>query len=224
LGFGRIQVVSLSISIPKSCGIAIALFNFRQVSFILEGEEQVADAAPKEKEEAKAVEEKSSSGEPQKPMLLVIVVVLNMVVMASVVGVVYTSYKAERAKPKLQDVVQGEKDDHAKDAAKPDAEDVVGKLVPMETFLVNLAGSRGNKLVKINMELEVDNTKVEDEIDRRKPQIRDIIIILLSSKTYDQMTSKVGKEALRDEVKDTVNTFLVKGKIKKVYFTDFIVN
>jgi flagellar FliL protein len=186
------------------------------------GGKQVADA--KEKEETRAVEDKSSSAEPQKPMLLVIVVVLNMIVMASVVGVVYTSYKAERAKPKLQDIVQGEKDDQVKNATKPEDDDIVGKLVPMETFLVNLAGSRGNKLVKINMELEVDNPKVEDEIDRRKPQIRDIIIILLSSKTYDQMTSRQGKEALRDEVKDTVNTFLVKGKIKKVYFTDFIVN
>ncbi len=181
----------------------------------------MADAAPKEKEEAKPEEKKSGE---QKPMLLVLVVVLNMAVMAAVVGMMYSSYKAERAKPKLQDVVQGEKEDQAKSAAQPDKEDVVGKLVPMETFLVNLAGSRGNKLVKINMELEIDNPKVEDEIDRRKPQIRDIIIILLSSKTYDQVTTRQGKEALRDEVKDTVNSFLVKGKIKKVYFTDFIVN
>lgn len=186
---------------------------------------QVADAAAKEKEEAPiAQERKAPSSDQQKPLLLVIVVVLNMLVMASVVGVVYTSYKAEKAKPKLQDVIQGEKEDDAKAVAQADKDDIVGKLVPMETFLVNLAGTRGNKLVKINMELEVDNPKVEDEIDHRKPQIRDIIIILLSSKTYDQVTTRQGKEALRDEVKDTVNSFLVKGKIKKVYFTDFIVN
>jgi flagellar FliL protein len=166
----------------------------------------------------------AGGGDQQKPLLLVIVVVLNMLVMASVLGIVYTSYKAEKAKPKLQDVIQGEKDDQGKTIVKENEEDIVGKLVPMETFLVNLAGTRGNKLVKINMELEVEGPKVEDEIDRRKPQIRDIIIILLSSKTYDQMTTRQGKEALRDEVKDTVNSFLVKGKIKKVYFTDFIVN
>jgi flagellar FliL protein len=185
----------------------------------------VADAAAKEKEEAPVAQErKAPSGDQQKPALLVIVVMLNMLVMASVVGVVYTSYKAEKAKPKLQDVIQGEKESDAKAVEQADKDDMVGKLVPMETFLVNLAGTRGNKLVKINMELEVDNPKVEDEIDHRKPQIRDIIIILLSSKTYDQVTTRQGKEGLRDEVKDTVNSFLVKGKIKKVYFTDFIVN
>jgi flagellar FliL protein len=180
-------------------------------------------AAAKEKEEAPAQPAKAGGGGSQKPALLMIVVVLNMLVMASVVGIVYSSYKAEKAKPKLQDVIQGEKEDQEKKEATTD-DDVVGKLVPMETFLVNLAGTHGNKLVKINMELEVDSSKVEDEIDRRKPQIRDIIIILLSSKTYDQVTTRQGKEALRDEVKDTVNSFLVKGKIKKVYFTDFIVN
>jgi flagellar FliL protein len=225
--FSAIQQLKLSLTRPKSCGIAIALFQCAS-GLVHKGRETlVAEAAAKEKEEAQAPERStvnSSGDQGQKPMLLVIVLVLNMLLMAAVVGIVYTSYKAEKNKPKLQDVVQGEKEDTAKTDTPKEDEDVVGKLVPMETFLVNLAGTRGNKLVKINMELEVNNPKVEDEIDHRKPQIRDIIIILLSSKTYDQVTTRQGKEALRDEVKDTVNSFLVKGKIKKVYFTDFIVN
>jgi len=162
---------------------------------------------------------------PPKPILLIIVVLLNILAMCSVVAILYISYKAEKEKPKIDDVVKGEVEDahnKAEEAQKDD--DYIGKLVPMETFLVNLAGTRGNKLVKLNMEFEVDNTKVELELDKRKPQIRDIIIILLASKTYDQMTSKQGKEMLRDEVKDTINSFLVKGKIKKVYFSDLIVN
>ena len=187
--------------------------------------ENNAAAKKDDKDEAPSAERKQTAPEAQKPLLLIIVVVLNMLVMASVVMILYTSYKAEKAKPKLQDVIQGEKDDQTSKANEAEStDDYIGKLVPMETFLVNLAGTRGNKLVKINMELEVDGPKVEDEIEKRKPQIRDIIIILLSSKTYDQVTTKEGKESLRDEVKETVNSFLIKGKIKKVYFTDFIVN
>ena len=185
------------------------------------------NAAAKKDEEipTPTAERKSSGSEPQKPILLLIVIVINMLVMASVAMILWTSYKAEKGKAKLQDVVQGEREDMTKKEGQAEAsEDVIGKLVPMETFLVNLAGMRGNKLVKINMELEVDGPKVEDELDKRKPQVRDIIIILLSSKTYDQVTTREGKENLREEVRDTVNSFLVKGKIKKVYFTDFIVN
>lgn len=179
-------------------------------------------------EEAKEQEapsaEKQVDTKPPKPILLIAVVVVNLLVMCSVIAILWTSFQAEKAKPKLEDVIQGEIDGEAQKAAEAETEDYIGKLVPMETFLVNLAGARGNKLVKINMELEVDGPKVEEELDKRKPQIRDIIIILLSSKTYDQMTTRQGKEALRDEVKDTVNSFLVRGKIKKVFFTDFIVN
>jgi flagellar FliL protein len=190
----------------------------------------VADSAAKKDDEipTPTTEKKVTSDKPQKPVLLLIVIVINMLVMVSVAMILWTSYKAERAKPKLQDIVNGEKDDQVKKAADAEAgvagEDSVGKLVPLETFLVNLAGTRGSKLVKINMELEVDGSKVEEELDKRKPQMRDIIIILLSSKTYDQVTTKEGKEILRTEVRDTINSFLGRGKIKKVYFTDFIVN
>lgn len=97
-------------------------------------------------------------------------------------------------------------------------------MIPMETFVVNLAGSRGRKLLKVNMEFEVEGDLVQDEIDKRKPQIRDIIIILLSSKTYEDLSARKGKEFLRDEIRDTVNAFLTRGRINKVLFTEFIYN
>lgn len=103
-------------------------------------------------------------------------------------------------------------------------EDFIGKLIPLETFLVNLSGSRGRKLAKINMELEINNDEVQLEIDKLKPKIRDIIIIILSSKSYAQISTKEGKDVLRDEIRDQVNLFLTKGQIKRVYFTEFIYN
>ena len=80
------------------------------------------------------------------------------------------------------------------------------------------------KLAKINMELEVNNNEVQKEIEKLKPKIRDIIIIILSSKTYAQVSIKEGKDALREEIRDQVNLFLTKGQINRVYFTEFIYN
>lgn len=166
---------------------------------------------------SKPVEAKS-----QKPILFIVLAVVNMLIVASVGVMLYMGKKKETAQPTIDDVIEGEhkaqeKEEHAE-------EEFVGTLIPMETFLVNLAGSRGGKLAKINMELEVDGAKVQEEIEKRKPQIRDIIITLLSSKNYDQVSSKDGKESLRGEIKDTVNSFLTKGHIKRVYFTEFILN
>ena len=63
-----------------------------------------------------------------------------------------------------------------------------------------------------------------EEIDKRKAQIRDIIIMVLSSKTYEEVSSSSGKDSLRGEIRDTINSFLVQGKISNVFFTDFIYN
>ncbi len=178
-------------------------------------------ADEKKSEEVKPV----AAPEPKKPILLIAIAGLNMISMIAVAMVLWSSHKAEQKKPKIEDVVEAvHKEDSNRDPASINKEDIVGKLVPMETFLVNLAGSRGNKLVKMNIELEVDNNEVMAEIDKRKPQIRDKVIILLSSKDYEYMSGNKGKQLLRTEIKDMVNEFLVSGKIKNIYFTDLVVN
>jgi flagellar FliL protein len=136
-------------------------------------------------------------------------------------ALVYLGKKQEAAQPKIDDVIQGEA---AAQKAEAEQKEFIGKLIPLETFLVNLAGSRGRKLAKVNLELEVNSLDVQEEIEKLKPKIRDIIIIILSSKSYAQVSAKEGKDALRDEIRDQVNLFLTKGQIKRVYFTEFIYN
>jgi len=174
-------------------------------------------AAAAEPSAEKVVEVKS-----QKPILFIILSIINMLVVAGVGVMLHLNRQKEAAKPSIEDVIEGEHKAQKEDDSKDDQ--FIGQVIPMETFLVNLAGSRGGKLGKINMELEVDGPKVQEEIEKRKPQIRDIIITLLSSKSYEQVSFKEGKDSLREEVKDTVNSFLTKGHIKRVFFTEFILN
>ena len=89
---------------------------------------------------------------------------------------------------------------------------------------MNLSGAHGRKLLKINMELEVSNSEVQEEIEKIKPKIRDYIIIILSSKSFAEVSSKAGKDALREEIKNQINLFLTKGQINKVFFTELFFN
>lgn len=175
-----------------------------------------------EQASAEAPDSGGGSSSSPKPILFIVLLILNMAVVAGVGVMLYLNRKKEAEKPTIDQVIQGEHDTQKEENQKE--EEFIGNVIPMETFIVNLAGSRGGKLAKVNMELEITTKEVGEELDKRKPQIRDIIIILLSSKTYEQVQSKEGKESLRDEIRDTVNPFLTKGRIKRVYFTDFIFN
>ncbi|MBX3039453.1 MAG: flagellar basal body-associated FliL family protein [Bdellovibrionaceae bacterium] len=175
-------------------------------------------------EEKAAAQEAAPSPAPggQKPILFIALAVINMVVVVAVGWMLYQGRKKEAEKPTMDQVIQGEAETLHHEASQEKA--FVGQVIPLESFLVNLAGSKGRQLQKVNMEFELQGDKTAEEIEKRKAQIRDIIIITLSAKTYDEVSTREGKDALRNEIKDTVNNFLTTGKIKNVFFTEFITN
>lgn len=168
---------------------------------------------------APAPESSGSSG--GKPTLFILLAIVNMVVVLGVGVMLYLGQKKKEAEPGIDDVIKGESEQLDKEKK---SKDFIGKLVPLETFLVNISGSRGRKLVKMNMELEVTNAEVQEEVEKIKPKIRDYIIIIASSKTFAEISTKEGKDALREEIKNQINLFLTKGQIERVYFTEFILN
>ena len=167
-----------------------------------------------------------AGGGQQKPLLFIILAVVNMIIVAVVGFMLYAGKKKEAAHPTVEQVIAGEKETSEHEAGEK--KEFVGKVVPMETFIVNLAGSKGRRVAKVNMELELKESegegKIAGEIEQRKAQIRDIIIIILSSKTYEEVSSREGKDNLRSEIKDTINSFITTGKISNVFFTEFIYN
>jgi flagellar FliL protein len=174
--------------------------------------EQSADAAVAGSTEPKGI----------SPIVFILLSVINVAVVGVVGFMLYMGKKKEAAEPKIEHVIKGEHEAQAEDEKKEN--DFVKEMVRLEPFVVNLAGSRGRRLARVTLELEVDTEKVKDEIEARSAQIRDIIIIILSSKSYEAVSSKEGKDGLRDEIRDTVTGFLTKGKIKTVYFTEFMYN
>lgn len=163
----------------------------------------------------------SSGSSGGKPTLWIILTLINMVFILAVGAMLYLGQKKKAAEPGIDDVIKGE---HEQLKEEEKSKEFIGKLVPLETFLVNISGTRGRKLVKINMELELTNAEVQEEVEKIKPKIRDYIIIIASSKTFNEISTREGKDALREEIKNQINLFLTKGQIVKVYFTEFILN
>ncbi|MBN1531645.1 MAG: flagellar basal body-associated FliL family protein [Spirochaetes bacterium] len=77
--------------------------------------------------------------------------------------------------------------------------------------------------VKIALAYEKDPL-INNELISRKSQIQHIINIILQSKKYEDLNTVSGAVDLADEIKAHVNVILIAGKVKEVYFQEFVLN
>lgn len=90
----------------------------------------------------------------------------------------------------------------------------------LDVITVNLAGS-GKRYLTTEISLEFTGTSVGIELDSKKPLIRDEIINILSSKYFEEISSRKGKEKLSLEIIEVLNSTLESGKIDNLYFSEF---
>ena len=73
------------------------------------------------------------------------------------------------------------------------------------------------------MGLELSDPKGNDEILKRLPQVRDSIIMILPARKVEDLQSAEGKNALRAEIMAKLNELMGRDLVKKVYFTEFVI-
>lgn len=95
----------------------------------------------------------------------------------------------------------------------------------LETFTVNLADQGG--FLQTDIQLVLEDAKVQEKIKTRLPEVRDAMIRLLSSKTAEELSQQEGMDKLAEDIQKQINEVLgVKGKekgVKKVLFGAFII-
>ncbi|MDA8429060.1 MAG: flagellar basal body-associated FliL family protein [Geobacteraceae bacterium] len=96
-------------------------------------------------------------------------------------------------------------------------------IYPLEPFIVNIYDGQELRYLKVKVELEMSGAGVKADLDNRLAPIRDAILILLSTKTLQDIQDVQGKNQLKDEILAAINKIIPPGKIAKVYFTDFVV-
>ena len=98
-----------------------------------------------------------------------------------------------------------------------------GIMVEMDSFIVNLRDREGKRYLKAKINFEVPSEAVKQEFSTRKPQIRDVILILLSAKSFAEISRLEGKMQLKEELMARVNQVLSSGRVTNVFFTEFVV-
>ena len=99
----------------------------------------------------------------------------------------------------------------------------LGKLFPLDTFIVNLADQERSRYLRVTMDLELVAPTDTEKLNERLPQVRDRILMLLPSKRFADIASTEGKTALRDEMIGKLNGLFPENVITNIFFSEFVV-
>lgn len=169
----------------------------------------------------------TTRGETLKTVLFVVVFLLLGVGVGG--GGVYflTQTKAGTVTADAED--DGEETDVADDeeeaaAAEQPSTPYYFSLDP--AFVVNFPGRGRAKFLQVNIDGVTRDPNLKEDITTHLPRIRNNIVLLLSSKTYEDVITAEGKEKLRQEVLGEINKILLdetgKDDVEDVFFTSFV--
>ena len=99
----------------------------------------------------------------------------------------------------------------------------IGTTFGLDTFVVNIADRERDRYLKLKAELELEKPEIAQELEERLPQIRDLLISLLGGKSFDEIRTIEGKNFLREEMLLRINALLVTGEVRRIFFTEFVV-
>jgi len=176
--------------------------------------------AEEEKKEENTEEEEKPEKSGGNNLILIIIVVL--LVLLLIVGGVVAYLMLSGDDEENPEAVKQEKVEKKKSHKKVD-DLTVGPMYPLDKFTVNLLSQNGSRYLVAKIDLEQENPEMTPELDSKVSLIRDIIISILSSKTVEEISTPKGKEKLKEEIIDQINKYLEDGEVKRIYFTNFII-
>lgn len=100
-------------------------------------------------------------------------------------------------------------------------------FVNMETFTVNLHSEHGDQHLQTNLTLKMKDAAAADLIKLHMPEVRDRLVLLLSSKAAAQIAGVDGKRKLASELLAEIKQPFGEGSpehaVQNVLFTSFVI-
>ncbi len=160
-------------------------------------------------------DEEKQAGENEEPkksnkMLFIIIGVVGLLVVGGGGFFAYTKFLAP---PPVEE-------EEAMPQEKPEA---VGEMFSMKPFVVNLADPKGKRYLKIKMSLELETPEALERITKLEPKLQDIVIMMLTSLSFEEVMTPEGKLRIRDELQERFNQVTRPDKVTHIYFTEFVV-
>jgi len=182
------------------------------------------------KDEQAAAEQPEAGGGSKKKLFIIIGAAVGVAVILAVVFMMMgkggkKAEKKEGAEATTEAKAEGGAHGAPAKAegGAPGAATGAANIFPLEPFIVNIYDGQELRYLKVKVELEMAGVGVKADLDGRLAPIRDAILVLLSTKTLQDIQDIQGKNQLKDEILSSINKIIPPGKIAKIYFTDFVV-
>lgn len=162
----------------------------------------------KKEEESKDDEKKSK----RSPLVLVIVIINLLAVggMGAYMVFFQGPSQAQAAAPE--------------EAAAPAAASTeYGPLVELTPLVANLNDEHIGHYIRVSMHLEVADEETKLEVEEALIPIRNRLVIYFSELTTEQTNASGARERIRGELVEAVNEVLGAPKVRRVFYTDFVV-
>ncbi|RMH40731.1 MAG: hypothetical protein D6689_12885 [Deltaproteobacteria bacterium] len=157
-------------------------------------------------DEEKDVEEQPAA---KASKIVPILLVLNLAVTAFVCARVM----ALPTDPEITAIVQ---------PAAPD--EGPGEVVELEKpFVVNLNEPKGGRYLKVQLAVEVADSDAAADLKKREQLVRDDLLRYLSGLSVEQTMGEENKNTIHDQIVARIDDRLGKGRVKRVFFEEFVV-
>ena len=161
--------------------------------------------------------------------------VVNLILVLGIGTVVYLQFQKDKHRESVADInpveepaahEEAKTDEHGakKDAGKTGPK-VGAQVITFEQFTVNLSTSAGTppRFARVVIAVEVASGETAQELNQKIPQVRNAILDLFNSKRPSDLQTGEGRNFLKEEIRNALNSFLVTGKVKGVFFSNFVV-
>ncbi len=96
-----------------------------------------------------------------------------------------------------------------------------GPFTRMDGLVVNPSGSDGRYLA-VSIAFESKSPGAKTELSNKTVVVRDAVLSLLSSKTVEELSDPDQRNKLKEELRKETNSILGSEAVKRLYFTEFV--
>jgi len=165
-------------------------------------------------EEVEKNKEVEETKEPKKSPLKWVVLIIMVLVLGAGGYFGWNMFKKEN-----------KEDTETSESTDQNKEEEAGITLPLDSFIVNLADKTGlgKRYLKVKITLQLGKEEHGEIIGKNTPQLRDTILLLLSSQSSRDIRTMEGKLELKHAILSRVNQILGEGIVSRIYFTEFVV-